>query len=382
MFWTSMAVMLLAAAPCAAGGVLRKASVPGASVLPAPALAAPLLPRASVAAVAGAAPAPLPILSPAPASARAVAALAAPSPGAVGVAEASPAVVQGRSVAAAAAKQAAPLSDRKAGPAAAQARSAAFFDGTRSFPDLVENAGLEGIVRELREPARLLQAMGVKGTVTVYGSARIPEPEAAQAAFDKAVRRHGRRPTTRAGRAAVRDAREALRASRWYEEARRFGRLVAERGGGELAVVTGGGPGIMEAANRGAFEAGGKSVGYNIILEHEQSANPWVTPGLAFEFANFTTRKMNLRHGAVGLAYFPGGFGTMDELFEVLTLMQTGKMPRVPIVLVGERAYWNKVLRFGEFARQGLISRDDLKLFTFAEDAEQAWAAIENAAKR
>lgn len=262
------------------------------------------------------------------------------------------------------------------------ARAASFFDGARAFPELVESAGVDGFVRELVEPARLLQSMGVKGTVTVYGSARIPSREAAQAGHDAAVAKHGRRPKTQLGRKALSDARAALRSSRWYEEARRFGRLVAERGRGELAVVTGGGPGIMEGANRGAFEAGGKSVGYNIALPHEQGGNPWTTPGLSFEFQNFTTRKMNLRHGAVGLAYFPGGFGTMDELFEVLTLIQTGKMARLPIVLVGEKAYWKKVVDFKEFARQGLISEKDLSLFVFAEDADQAWSAIEDGAVR
>ncbi len=132
----------------------------------------------------------------------------------------------------------------------------------------------------------------------------------------------------------------------------------------------------MKAANQGAFEAGGPSVGYNIILDKEQGLNKYATPGLDFEFENFSTRKMALRHGSVGLVYFPGGFGTMDELFEVLTLMQTRKMPRVPIVLVGERAYWDKILDFDEFARMGLISSGDLSLFHFADAARSAWNAI------
>ncbi|TBR19642.1 TIGR00730 family Rossman fold protein [bacterium] len=262
------------------------------------------------------------------------------------------------------------------------AAAATFFDGASEFPEMVESAAVDGFVRELREPARVLREMGVQGTVTVYGSARIPSPEKAKAAYDAAVAKYGGRPRTAVGKKALSEARAQVRASRWYAEAQRFGALVVEKSGGKLAVVSGGGPGIMEGANRGAFEAGGKSVGYNILLPHEQSANPYLTKGLSFDFTNFTTRKMNLRHGAMGLAYFPGGFGTMDELFEVLTLMQTGKMPKVPIVLVGEKSYWNKILRFREFAHQGLISKADLDLFEFAETAEEAWSAIESHYKK
>ncbi|MDE2509526.1 MAG: TIGR00730 family Rossman fold protein, partial [Elusimicrobia bacterium] len=171
-------------------------------------------------------------------------------------------------------------------------------------------------------------------------------------------------------------AREALRMSKYYGIARELGALVAKEGAGKVAVVTGGGPGIMEAGNRGAFEAGGPSVGYNIKLPMEQGLNPYATPELEFTFENFSTRKMSLRHGAMGLVYFPGGFGTMDELFEVLTLMQTGKMARTPIVLMGEKAYWDKILNFDEFDHMGLISHADLSLFVYAENARQAWDAI------
>lgn len=366
----------------------------GASLAPAPSLSPTLaLPPAAVnaakprAAAAVAAVEPASARADAPAKSAAVPVRAGASdmsvPEASPAAESAPLPVNRRALNAAARTSARVRTRAKAVTAAVSAAEASvFFDGSRSFPDMVEPAAVDGFVRELREPARALREMGVEGTVTVYGSARIPSPEKAKAAYEAAAAEHGRRPKTAAGKKAMSEARAQLRASRWYAEAQRFGSLVVRRSGGRLAVVSGGGPGIMEGANRGAFEAGGKSVGYNIVLPHEQSANPYLTKGLSFDFTNFTTRKMNLRHGAMGLAYFPGGFGTMDELFEVLTLMQTGKMARVPIVLVGEKSYWNKVLRFREFAHQGLISQADLDLFKFAETADEAWSAIESSYKK
>ncbi len=234
----------------------------------------------------------------------------------------------------------------------------------------------ETILREVSEPARRLRAAGVKATVTVYGSARIQTPQDARANLEALIKRVGKKPKRPEDRKALFIAHQAVEVSKYYEIARNFGRIVAENGGGEVALVTGGGPGIMEAANRGAFEAGGPSVGYNIILDKEQGLNKYATPGLDFEFEHFATRKMALRHGAMGLVYFPGGFGTMDELFEVLTLIQTRKMPRVPIVLIGEKSYWDKVVDFDEFAREGLISDGDLSLFHFADTAEGAWRQI------
>jgi uncharacterized protein (TIGR00730 family) len=239
---------------------------------------------------------------------------------------------------------------------------------------------METVRREIEEPSRLLRARGIEATVTMYGSARILSPEKAQANLEEAFKKFGRRPRNSAGKARLLEAREALRLSKYYAIARELGGLVAREGAGKVAVVTGGGPGIMEAGNRGAFEAGGPSVGYNIKLPYEQAPNPYATHELEFAFDNFATRKMALRHGSMGLVYFPGGFGTMDELFEVLTLMQTGKMAKVPIVLIGERAYWKHVLDFDEFARMGLIARGDLSLFAFAENARQAWDALGAAA--
>ncbi len=232
------------------------------------------------------------------------------------------------------------------------------------------------VTREIQEPSRLLRARGIEATVTMYGSARILSPEKAQAKLDAVIAEVGARPQGKDARAKLAAAREAMRMSKYYQVARELGGLIAREGGGRIAVVTGGGPGIMEGGMRGAFEAGGPSAGFNIKLPMEQSPNPYATPGLEFTFEHFPMRQMAMRHGSMGLVYFPGCFGTMYELFEILTLMQTGKMPRAPIVLVGERAYWDHILDFDEFAHMGLISSADLSLFTFAEDAPQAWAAI------
>ena len=249
-------------------------------------------------------------------------------------------------------------------------------------PSAVANAVLPDMnvmAREIQEPLRQLQARGIEATITMYGSARILSPEKAKAKLDAVIAEVGRKPKGKANKAKMAEAREAVVMSKYYQIARELGALIATEGGGKIAVVTGGGPGIMEAGMRGAFEAGGPTVGYNIALPHEQSPNPYATPGLDFTFEHFPTRQMAMRHGSMGLVYLPGGFGTMYELFEILTLMQTGKMARAPIVLVGERAYWDHILNFDEFAHMGLISERDLSLFKFAETAPEAWAAIRSA---
>ncbi len=248
-----------------------------------------------------------------------------------------------------------------------------------AFPEIIKAVtppNAAQFVRELAAPDAVLKAKGISATVTFYGSARLLSPEAARQGLDRALAQYGQNPATEEGRQALSEARAKVEGAKHYAVARALARLVAHNGRGRLAVVTGGGPGIMEAANRGAQDAGGPSVGYNIKLPNEQGVNRFVTPELSFEFENFSTRKMALRHGAAALTFFPGGFGTMDELFEILTLIQTGKMAPVPIVLVGEKAYWSRVLDFDEFAKQGLISKGDLSLFRFAETAEQAWDFI------
>jgi uncharacterized protein (TIGR00730 family) len=163
--------------------------------------------------------------------------------------------------------------------------------------------------------------------------------------------------------------------SRYYDEARRFAAIVTERSRDHdtpIFVCTGGGPGIMEAGNRGAHEASGKSLGLNIVLPHEQAPNPYITPQLCFQFHYFAMRKMHFLMRSIALVCFPGGFGTLDELFEVMTLQQTGKIRHRPILLFG-RAFWEGLIDFGHLVRTGMISEEDLGLFHYVETAEQAW---------
>ena len=176
---------------------------------------------------------------------------------------------------------------------------------------------------------------------------------------------------------------DTSRMGRFYDEARRFGRIASERGGALLTgdgdrhnvIATGGGPGIMEAANRGAAEAGAITIGFNITLPTEQFPNPYTTPDLTFRFHYFAMRKMHLAMRANALVVFPGGFGTLDEMFEMLTLVQTGKAPGAPIVLF-DRAYWKALVNFETLVEYGTISRRDLDLFTYADDAEEAWQQL------
>lgn len=166
---------------------------------------------------------------------------------------------------------------------------------------------------------------------------------------------------------------------KYYAEARKFGTLVGSSGKNpedcHVSIMTGGGPGIMEAANRGAYEAGAKSIGLNIRLPHEQTPNPYVTPELSFHFYYFAMRKLHFIQRAKALVVFPGGFGTLDELFDILTLIQTEKSPTIPIILVC-KTYWNSVINFDFLVKENVINTDDLKLFTYAEDAQGAWDHI------
>lgn len=232
-------------------------------------------------------------------------------------------------------------------------------------PDFLLRPEMRGVrlLLELMKPDRLQDEAGIGSTVVVFGSARVAGPEGAAALAD----------------AGGTQAERARRQLAWYEEARRFARLLTEAGQGagrcELVVVTGGGPGIMEAGNRGATEAGGKTIGLSIVLPREQAPNRWITPELSFQFHYFGIRKMQFLMRARALAVFPGGFGTMDELFETLTLVQTRKIRRLPILLF-HRAFWDRVVRFEVLAEEGLIDRTDLDLIRFVETAEEGAEAI------
>lgn len=224
---------------------------------------------------------------------------------------------------------------------------------------------------ELLKPELIQDEQGIESTVVIFGSARIVSPEVAKRLVDDA--------SSAGDDAALGIARQHLAMSRYYEEARRFGALVTEKSKGletPLYVVTGGGPGIMEAGNRGAYDMGGKSIGLNIVLQHEQAPNPYITPELCFQFHYFGLRKMHFLMRSVALVCFPGGFGTLDELFEALTLIQTGKSRRRPVLLFG-REFWTRLLNFDLLVETGMISALDLQLFRFVETAEEAWSLLE-----
>jgi hypothetical protein len=235
---------------------------------------------------------------------------------------------------------------------------------------LVQRAELLSMSKQAEFVGRAEALEKVRSTIIVFGSVQIPSPEAAQSLLRSAE-----------GTPACVTRR--VRQTRWYELARAFGRLVSERGGalapdGRLrdnVIATGGGPGIMEAANRGACDAGAPSIGFNISLLAEQEPNPYSTPELSFRFHYFAMRKMHLAMRANALTVFPGGFGTLDELFEILTLQQTRKAPSMPIVLFG-RDYWHRIVEFDVLVEDGMIAAEDLALFAFADSPEEGWEAM------
>ena len=247
------------------------------------------------------------------------------------------------------------MSETPAAPDNADQMASASYRLAALDPDFILGDSMRG-VRFLMEYAKAEEALrtwGVRSTIVVFGSARIGENGTDQHA-------------------------------RWYAEARAFGRLASKRGGAlrdtpgqprDNVIATGGGPGVMGAANRGAYDIGAPSIGFNITLPHEQEPNPWSTPELTFRFHYFAMRKMHLAMRANALVVFPGGFGTFDELFEILALRQTEKSPPIPIVLFDE-AYWRSVINFDVLIKQGMIAADDLDLFRFAEDAEGIWRSL------
>ena len=234
-----------------------------------------------------------------------------------------------------------------------------------------ETRGLR-IQLEMLKPDLDQSAQGVENTVVVFGSARFSSPEEAQAVLAAAQ--------ASADPAELARAQRMQRHAHYYEQARLFAHLVASHGNGllhqdQLYICTGGGPGIMEAANRGAHEAGAPTSGLNIALPHEQHANPYVTPSLSFKFHYFAMRKMHFMMRAKALVAFPGGFGTLDELFEVITLVQTGKARPVPIVLFGSD-FWRRLINFDLLIEEGTISSSDMDLLRFVDDPQAAWDFI------
>lgn len=225
---------------------------------------------------------------------------------------------------------------------------------------------------EMLKPDLGMQQAHVHHTIVVFGSARFLPPDEAARRLQAAREKGDAQAITLAER--------AVRTSRYYEQSREFARLVARYGltqppGERFYICTGGGPGVMEAANRGAHDVGAPSVGLNITLPHEQSTNPYVSPHLAFKFHYFALRKMHFMMRAKALVAFPGGFGTLDELFEVLTLVQTRKAQPVPIILFGSD-YWSRLLHLDVLAEEGAISPEDLELFCTVDDPQEAWNQI------
>jgi uncharacterized protein (TIGR00730 family) len=224
---------------------------------------------------------------------------------------------------------------------------------------------------ELLKPELVQQEQHIESTIVIFGSARIVPSDVAQRLVADAQSANNE--------TALRMAQTHLSMARYYDEARKFARIVTEKSR-ELAtpiyVVTGGGPGVMEAGNRGAYETGGKSIGLNIVLPHEQAPNPYITPELCFQFHYFGLRKMHFLMRSIGLVCFPGGFGTLDELFEALTLIQTGKCRRRPVLLFG-RDFWTRLINFDLLVETGMISPMDIELFRFVESAEEAWQALD-----
>jgi uncharacterized protein (TIGR00730 family) len=225
---------------------------------------------------------------------------------------------------------------------------------------------------ELLKPEMVQAEQSIESTIVIFGSARIVSSDVAERLVSDAQ--------SAKNETALRMAETHRTMARYYDEARRFASIVTTKSRDELAtpiyVVTGGGPGIMEAGNRGAHEVGGKSIGLNIVLPHEQAPNPYITPELCFQFHYFGLRKMHFLMRSIALVCFPGGFGTLDELFEMLTLIQTGKSRHRPVLLFG-RDFWTRLINFDLLVETGMISPMDVNLFRFVESAEEAWDVLQ-----
>ncbi|MBE9636330.1 TIGR00730 family Rossman fold protein [Salipiger mangrovisoli] len=263
--------------------------------------------------------------------------------------------------------------------------SPSYREGDRDV-DFLDRDDMRGVrlMLDYQKAETLLQAHGIAHAIVVFGATRIPEPARAAEAVAERAAALAAAPQDGALARALAVARRVADKSRYYEVARAFGRIVgAQEGqhGNRLVVVTGGGPGMMEAANRGSHEAGARSVGLNITLPHEQYPNPYLTPDLCFRFHYFALRKLHFLKRARALVVFPGGYGTMDELFETLTLIQTRKILPVPVVLVGA-AFWRRAFDVDFLVEEGVIDPEDRELFWYAEEAGEIWQGIQAWYKR
>ena len=232
---------------------------------------------------------------------------------------------------------------------------------------------------EMLKPDVVMKREGIESTIVVFGSARLLSPQEAEHQLSECQKALAKSPEDPKAKSCLRQAERLVRQSHYYAVAREFSALASkecqEPDGCRCVVVTGGGGGVMEAANRGAADAGAKSIGLNITLPHEQAPNPYISEGLSFQFHYFSIRKMHFLMRAKAMCAFPGGFGTMDELFEALTLIQTGKVQRMPIVLFG-REFWEQFLDWNVLVDRGLIDECDLALFRYCETAAEGWDHI------
>lgn len=249
--------------------------------------------------------------------------------------------------------------------------------------DFLRSYSVRGVRLELDylKAELALNSLGIKHTVVVFGSARIREEKIAKEMLHLAKEELKQNPKSKKLQQNVFMAQKLLEKSIYYDDAREFGKIVAQEGRNldhcPVVIATGGGPGIMEAANRGAHDAGANSIGFNINLPKEQFPNPYITPELCFQFHYFAIRKLHFVNRAKALVVYPGGFGTLDELFETLTLIQTKKSHQIPIVLVC-KDYWEKTINFDFLLEEGVISYEDIKMFQMVENAKEAWGHILN----
>jgi uncharacterized protein (TIGR00730 family) len=248
-------------------------------------------------------------------------------------------------------------------------------------PDYIRREDLRPLRLELEllKPEMILEEKGIKSTIVIFGGTQIKEADESARMLAEAEEQARQHPHDEMARRRVVIARNYVRKSRFYDECREFARIVSEYakrlGDGKFVIKTGGGPGIMEAANRGAWEAGSPSIGLNIVLPFEQTPNSYVTPGMTFQFNYFAIRKMHFLLRAKALICFPGGFGTLDEFFTAITLRQTERMQEIPIIMYNKE-YWNNIINFQFLADQGVIQDRHLELFSYAETPQECWQQI------